>query len=170
VELRWRGKETKVKTVSLPFQTERIDWWNVRLPKSARLRKSEQADPRWEGWTSQPEHRLRHPPTPESQRLVRGAVVDLTQKTVTARTVAEVQHRREQAAALRQEAARVMAEAKAELERMIPEEPEPWSPARAEGRDEGLRTGTLEPSAGRFSPAVVWLSKSFWPTLCRGRK
>jgi len=26
VELRWRGKETKVKTVSLPFQTvERID-------------------------------------------------------------------------------------------------------------------------------------------------
>ena len=53
VELRWRGKETQVKTVSLPFQTvERIDLWSVRLPKSGRLRKSEQADPRWEGWTN----------------------------------------------------------------------------------------------------------------------
>ncbi|MGA9349848.1 MAG: site-specific DNA-methyltransferase [Anaerolineae bacterium] len=47
VELRWRGKETKVKTVSLPFQTvERIDLWNTRLPKS------EQADPCWEGWNN----------------------------------------------------------------------------------------------------------------------
>jgi len=56
--------------------------------------------------------------------LVGGAVVDLTQKTVTARTVAEVQRRREQAAALRQEAARVMAEAKTEVERMILREAE----------------------------------------------
>ncbi len=31
VELRWRGKESKVKTVSLPFQTvERIDLWEGR--------------------------------------------------------------------------------------------------------------------------------------------
>jgi len=43
VELRWRGKETKVKTVSLPFQT--VEY--IRLPKSGRLRKSE-----WEGWTN----------------------------------------------------------------------------------------------------------------------
>ena len=50
--------------------------------------------------------------------------MDLTQKTVTARTVAEVQRRREQAAALRQEAARVMAEAKTEVERMILREAE----------------------------------------------
>ena len=48
VGLRWRGKETKVKTVSLPFQT--VEY--IRLPKSDRLRKSEQADPRWEGWTN----------------------------------------------------------------------------------------------------------------------
>lgn len=38
---------------------------------------------------------------------------------IAVHTVAEVKRRRAQAAALRQEAARVMAEAKAELERMI---------------------------------------------------
>jgi len=36
VELRWRGKETKVKTVSLRFQT--VEY--IRLPKSPGLRKS----------------------------------------------------------------------------------------------------------------------------------
>lgn len=42
VELRWRGKDTKVKTVSLPFQTvERIDLGGL-----------EERDPRWEGWTN----------------------------------------------------------------------------------------------------------------------
>jgi len=31
VELRWRDKETKVRTVSLPFQTvERIDLWEAQ--------------------------------------------------------------------------------------------------------------------------------------------
>jgi len=48
VELRWRGKETRVKTVSLPFQTvERIDLQGLRD-----LGALEEADPRWEGWTN----------------------------------------------------------------------------------------------------------------------
>lgn len=37
VELRWRGKETKVKTVSLPFQTVRqIDLWSVQASQEQR--------------------------------------------------------------------------------------------------------------------------------------
>jgi len=48
VELHWRGKETRVKTVSLPFQTvERID-----LRGLGDLGGLEEADPRWEGWTN----------------------------------------------------------------------------------------------------------------------
>ena len=55
VELRWRGKETKVKTVSLPFQTvEHIDLWGAQASEEQRaaFEKMRQADPRWEGWTN----------------------------------------------------------------------------------------------------------------------
>lgn len=55
VELRWRGKETKVKTVSLPFQTvERIDLWNAQASPERQLafEQMRQADPRWEGWAN----------------------------------------------------------------------------------------------------------------------
>jgi len=55
VELRWRGKDTKVKTVSLPFQTvEHIDLWDVQASEEqqAVFEQMRQADPRWEGWTN----------------------------------------------------------------------------------------------------------------------
>ena len=55
VELRWRGKETKVKTVSLPFQTvESIDLWEAQASEEqqAAFEQMRQADPRWEGWTN----------------------------------------------------------------------------------------------------------------------
>jgi len=55
VELRWRGKETKVKTVSLPFQTvERIDLWSAQASPEQRaaFEQMRQADPRWEGWAN----------------------------------------------------------------------------------------------------------------------
>ena len=55
VELRWRGKETKVKTVSLPFQTvESIDLWEPQASEEqkAAFEQMRQADPRWEGWTN----------------------------------------------------------------------------------------------------------------------
>jgi hypothetical protein len=55
VELRWRGKETKVKTVSLPFQTvECIDLWEAQAgpEQRAAFEQMHQADPRWEGWTN----------------------------------------------------------------------------------------------------------------------